>query len=148
MNYYSFFGATLFCSQVNSFVFPSVNNLRCTSVLSMVALNLAVFCYSATLMWRRRAKGNRRRAYYYDYCCFYDAKHCLRKFVFKFRSGSALFCIPLLPMAALKFAVFCCSATLMWGPRMQPPRGGPWGAPAQILCWLAGPANASTAYLC
>jgi hypothetical protein len=41
-------------------------------------------------------------------------------------------------MATLKFAVFCCSATLMWGPWMQPPRGGPWGEPA-----LAGPANAS-----
>ena len=31
-------------------------------------------------------------------------------------------------------------ATLMWGPRMQPPCGGPWG----VLTWV-GPANASKA---
>ena len=59
---------------------------------------------------------------------------------FCFSSVYLLHCISLLFMATLKFAVFCCSATLIWGPRMQPPCGGPWG----VLTWV-GPANASKA---
>ena len=58
-----------------------------------------------------------------------DGLHCV-----------SLHCISLLLEVTLKFAVFCCSATLMWGPRMQPPCGGPWG----VLTWV-GPANASKA---
>ena len=49
MNYYSFFGATLFCSQVNSFVFPSVNALHCIALLTMAALKLPVFWSSRKL---------------------------------------------------------------------------------------------------
>ena len=66
-----------------------------------------------------------------------------------FHAASSFFCFPLvngphcfglLWKATLKLPVFCCSATLIWGPRMQPPCGGPWG----VLTWV-GPANASKA---
>ncbi len=45
----------------------------------MATLKFAVFCCSATLMWRRRTASNCRRFYYYY--CFYESKLCLRKLI-------------------------------------------------------------------
>ncbi len=40
------------------FCFPSGNTLHCITLLSKAALNFAVFCCSATLMWTRRTASN------------------------------------------------------------------------------------------
>ncbi len=45
--------------------------------------------------------------------CFYEAKLCLRKLMLCFTSVKTLHCIGLLKVATLKFAIFCCSATLI-----------------------------------
>jgi hypothetical protein len=36
------------------FSFPSVNTLHCIGLLNVATLKFAVFCCSATLMWRQR----------------------------------------------------------------------------------------------
>ncbi len=56
-----------------------METLHCTTLLAMANLKFPVFCCSATLMWRRRTASDCRRPYYY--CCFYEAKLCLRKFI-------------------------------------------------------------------
>ena len=61
------------------FCFSSVNALHCMSLLSMATLKFAVFCCSATLMWRRRTNSNCPPLHYYYY--FYEAKLCLRKLI-------------------------------------------------------------------
>ncbi len=73
-------------------------------------MKFAVFCYRATLMWRRKTASNYPPYYY----CFCEAKLCLRKLILLLFSVNKLHCISLLPLATLKFAVFCCSVTLMW----------------------------------
>jgi hypothetical protein len=45
----------------------------------MVTFKFAVFCCSATLMWRRRIACNCPAPYHYY--CFYKAKLCLRKLI-------------------------------------------------------------------
>jgi hypothetical protein len=99
----SFCASSIFC-------FPSVNAPHCMPLLPMADLKLPVFCCSATLMWGRRPSGNCPPLYYY---CFYEAKLWLWKLILLCSSVKTLHCISLLPEATLKFAVFCCSATLI-----------------------------------
>ncbi len=54
-----------------------METLHCICLFYAATLKFAVFCSSATLMWRRRTRSNSRRVCYFY--CFYEAKLCLRK---------------------------------------------------------------------
>ena len=154
------------------FCFSSGNTLHCIGLLKEAALKFAVFCCSATLMWRRRkvagnclpllifvflwsetlfaqvhcfaflqsrhstallcyqrppwslpsfaavqrwCEGEEQEVITppYYYCFFKRTSVLLASSFFCFSSVKAPHWITLLPMATLKFAVFCCSATLI-----------------------------------
>jgi hypothetical protein len=73
----SFHAASLFfCFSLGNKTFLSFF-LHCVGLHGMATLKFAVFCCSATLMWRRRTASNFYRTYY-NYQC-YEATLCLRK---------------------------------------------------------------------
>ena len=100
------------------FCFSSVNGLHCIGLLAMATLKFAVFCCNATLMWRQRTASNCRPLFIIIIAFMKrNFAHVSASWFFCFSSVNTLHCIYLLPLATLKFAVFCCSATLMWRQR-------------------------------